>query len=84
MGVWAEQREKDHHYKETDTIQFNLPGFHVGGYEDDKEKEKEEIQENEIEEPKNEKTNNNSIRRNYQNDKKGKKKIELKDMINNE
>ena len=84
LGVWAEQREKDHHYKETDTIQFNLPGFHVGGYEDDKEKEKEEIQENEIEEPKNEKTNINSIRRNYQNDKKEKKKIELKDMINNE
>ena len=81
LGLWAEQKEKSHTYKENDTIQFNLPGFHIGGDENDRQKEKEENQD--TLEPENDKININSIRRNYQNDK-DKKKIELKDMISNE
>lgn len=73
LGIWAEQKEKDHTYKENDTIQFNLPGFNTRG--DDYDREKNENEANL--EPDNEKGNNNSIRRNYQD----KKKIELKDMI---
>ena len=83
LGLWAEQREKDHTYKENDTIQFNLPGFHIGG-EDENEKKKEKDEHLEIEEPDDEKVNINSIRRNYQNEKGNKKKIELKDMESNE
>ena len=73
LGIWAEQKEKDHTYKENDTIQFNLPGFNTRGDDYDREKNENEVNL----EPDNEKGNNNSIRRNYQD----KKKIELKDMI---
>jgi hypothetical protein len=76
LGIWAEEKEKDHTYKENDTIQFNLPGFNTRGDELDKEKnEKENNLESE-----NEKVNINSIRRNYQ-EKGDKKKIELQDII---
>ena len=79
LGIWAEQKEKYHTYKENDTIQFNLPGFNIGGgYGNEKEKEKEK---QETLEPENEKDNINSIRKNQ--NEKDKKKIELKDMITN-
>ena len=80
LGLWAEQKEKYHTYKENDTIQFNLPGFNTRG-EDEFNKEKDD---NIItSEPDNEKINTNSIRRNYQ-EKGDKKKIELQDIINNQ
>ena len=80
LGLWAEQKEKYHIYKENDTIQFNLPGFNTRG-EDEFNKEKDD---NIItSEPDNEKINTNSIRRNYQ-EKGDKKKIELQDIINNQ
>ena len=77
LGLWAEQKEKYHTYKENDTIQFNLPGFNVGGG-DENDKEKGEVQE--TNEPETEKEKTNSIRRNYQTDN-NKKKIELKEII---
>ena len=83
LGLWAEQKQKDQTYKENDTIQFNLPGFHIGGddYENERVKEKEEIDENqETVEPENEK-DENSMRRKYQKKGNNKKKIELKDII---
>ena len=84
LGIWAEQKEKYHTYKENDTIQFNLPGFNIGrGNNQENEKEKDEIKETNEPENENEKNNINSIRRNYQNEK-DKKKIELQDMIKNE
>ena len=76
LGIWAEEKEKDHTYKENDTIQFNLPGFNTRGDELDKEKNEKE---NNLESD-NEKVNINSIRRNYQ-EKGDKKKIELQDII---
>ena len=76
LGIWAEEKEKDHTYKENDTIQFNLPGFNTRGDEFDKEKNENE---NNLE-SNNEKVNINSIRRNYQ-EKGDKKKIELQDII---
>ena len=80
LGLWAEQKEKYHTYKENDTIQFNLPGFNTRG-EDEFNKEKDD---NIItSEPDNEKINTNSIRRNYQ-EKGDKKKIELQDIISNQ
>jgi len=80
LGLWAEQKEKYHTYKENDTIQFNLPGFNTRR-EDEYNKEKDD---NIISsEPDNEKININSIRRNYQ-EKGDKKKIELQDMISNQ
>ena len=86
LGLWAEQKEKYHTYKENDTIQFNLPGFNIGMGNKEKEHENENENENnqETNEPENEKVNINSIRRNYQNEKDNKKKIELKDMITDE
>ena len=78
LGIWAEEKEKDHTYKENDTIQFNLPGFNTRGDEFDKEKNENE-NENNLE-SNNEKVNINSIRRNYQ-EKGDKKKIELQDII---
>ena len=83
LGLWAEQKQKDQTYKENDTIQFNLPGFHIGGddYENERVKEKEEIDENqETVEPENKK-DENSMRRKYQKKGNNKKKIELKDII---
>ena len=75
LGVWAEQKEKYHTYKENDTIKFNIPGFKVGGSNEQREKEKEETidQENQ-----NERINTNKISNNYKN--KEKKKIELKEI----
>ena len=70
LGLWAEQKEKYHTYKENDTIQFNLPGFHIGG-DKDKEKERPETVEEENE---NEKIDVNKNKNNYNN--KEKKKIE--------
>ncbi len=78
LGLWAEQKEKYHTYKENDTIQFNLPGFHIGG-DKDKEKERPETVEEENE---NEKIDVNKNKNNYNN--KEKKKIELNDIITNE
>ena len=78
LGLWAEQKEKNHTYKENDTIQFNLPGFHIGG-DKDKEKERPETVEEENE---NEKIDVNKNKNNYNN--KEKKKIELNDIITNE
>ena len=78
LGLWAEQKEKYHTYKENDTIQFNLPGFHIGG-DKDKEKERPETVEEENE---NEKIDVNKNKSNYNN--KEKKKIELNDIITNE
>jgi hypothetical protein len=85
LGIWAEQKEKDHTYKENDTIQFNLPGFHIGGdeYENERVKEQEIDQNQETEEPE-EKDNMKSIRRNYQKEKGDKKKIELQDIISSQ
>ena len=79
LGVWAEQKEKYHTYKENDTIKFNIPGFKVGGSNEQREKEKEETidQENQ-----NERINTNKISNNYKN--KEKKKIELNDIVTNE
>ena len=79
LGVWAEQKEKYHTYKENDTIKFNIPGFKVGGSNEQREKEKEETidQENQ-----NERINTNKISNNYK--KKKKKKIELNDIVTNE
>ena len=84
LGIWAEQKEKYHTYKENDTIQFNLPGFHLGG--DDNEKGKENDDNKEISNPNNddEKININYNRKNNQNNKGEKKKIELNDIITNE
>ena len=80
LGLWAEQKEKYHTYKENDTIQFNLPGFNTRGKDEfNKEKDDNII----TSEPDNEKININSIRRNYQ-EKGDKKKIELQDIINNQ
>ena len=80
LGLWAEQKEKYHIYKENDTIQFNLPGFNTRGKDEfNKEKDDNII----TSEPDNEKININSIRRNYQ-EKGDKKKIELQDIINNQ
>ena len=86
LGLWAEQKEKYHTYKENDTIQFNLPGFNIGMGNKEKEHNNENENENnqETNEPENDKVNINSIRRNYQNEKDNKKKIELKDMITDE
>ena len=78
LGLWAEQKEKYHTYKENDTIQFNLPGFHIGG-DKDKVKERPETVEEENE---NEKIDVNKNKNNYNN--KEKKKIELNDIITNE
>ena len=78
LGLWAEQKEKYHTCKENDTIQFNLPGFHIGG-DKDKEKERPETVEEENE---NEKIDVNKNKNNYNN--KEKKKIELNDIITNE
>ena len=74
LGIWAEQKEKYHTYKENDTIQFYLPGFNIGGENNEKKMKNEENKE--ILETENEKNNINSIRRNYQNEKGEKKKIE--------
>ena len=80
LGLWAEQKEKYHTYKENDTIQFNLPGFNTRGKDEfNKEKDDNII----TSEPDNEKINTNSIRRNYQ-EKGDKKKIELQDIISNQ
>ena len=80
LGLWAEQKEKYHTYKENDTIQFNLPGFNTRGKDEfNKEKDDNII----TSEPDNEKININSIRRNYQ-EKGDKKKIELQDIISNQ
>ena len=80
LGLWAEQKEKYHIYKENDTIQFNLPGFNTRGKDEfNKEKDDNII----TSEPDNEKININSIRRNYQ-EKGDKKKIELQDIISNQ
>ena len=83
LGLWAEQKEKYHTYKENDTIQFNLPGFNIGGGLNNN-REKEDIKETNEPEIEKEKINNNSIRRNYLNEKDNRKKIELNDMISNE
>ena len=81
LGLWAEQKEKYHTYKENDTIQFNLPGFHNEGGSNNKEKE--EIQE--TNEPEMQRENINSMRRNYQNEKENnKKKIELNEIISDQ
>jgi NhaP-type Na+/H+ or K+/H+ antiporter len=79
LGIWAEQKEKYHTYKENDTIQFYLPGFNIGGENNEKKMKNEEKKE--ILETENEKNNINSIRRNYQNEKGEKKKIELNEII---
>ena len=79
LGIWAEQKEKYHTYKENDTIQFYLPGFNIGGENNEKKMKNEENKE--ILETENEKNNINSIRRNYQNEKGEKKKIELNEII---
>ena len=86
LGIWAEQKEKDHTYKENDTIQFNLPGFHIGGdeYENEREKDREENDQNQETEEPEEKDNMKSIRRNYQKEKGDKKKIELQDIISSQ
>ena len=41
LGLWAEQKEKFHTYKENDTIGIDLPGFNRGNKneKDDKEEE---------------------------------------------
>ena len=84
LGIWAEQKEKDHTYKENDTIKFNLPGFNRGGDEYENETEKEKIDRNqETNESENEKDNNNLIKKKYKNEKE-EKKIELKDIITNQ
>ena len=79
LGLWAEQKEKYHTYKENDTIQFNLPGFNIGGGDDQKDKQKQETIE---EENDNERININKIKNNY--NMKENKKIELNDIISNE
>ena len=38
LGVWAEQKEKYHIYKENDTIGIDLPGFNKG-WKNDKDKD---------------------------------------------
>jgi hypothetical protein len=79
LGVWAEQKEKYHTYKENDTIKFNIPGFQVGRGDEERVKEKQETIE---EENQNERININKISNNFKN--KEKKKIELNDIITNE
>ena len=82
LGIWAEQKEKTHTYKENDTIKFNLPGFHIGGDEKDKE-EIDRRQETNVTE--NEKDNTNLIKKKDNHEKgNNKKKIELKDIISNQ
>ena len=41
LGVWAEQKEKYHIYKENDTIGIDLPGFNRGIKNEKDEKEEE-------------------------------------------
>ena len=79
LGVWAEQKEKYHTYKENDTIKFNIPGFQIGRGNEEREKEKQETID---EENLNERININKISNNFKN--KEKKKIELNDIVTNE
>ena len=79
LGVWAEQKEKYHTYKENDTIKFNIPGFQIGRGNEEREKENQEIID---EENQNERININKISNNFKN--KEKKKIELNDIVTNE
>ena len=79
LGVWAEQKEKYHTYKENDTIKFNIPGFQIGRGNEEREKEKQETID---EENQNERININKISNNFKN--KEKKKIELNDIVTNE
>ena len=47
LGVWAEQKEKYHIYKENDTIGIDLPGFNRGIKNERDEKEEEELDKSE-------------------------------------
>ena len=39
LGIWAEQKEKSHTYKENDTIGIDLPGFNKNWKRDENEEE---------------------------------------------
>ena len=42
LGLWAEQKEKSHTYKENDTIGIDLPGFNKD-WKNDKDENEEEL-----------------------------------------